>query len=424
MTSVWVRKTTTKAGAVSYRVVLRRGGRGAPSETIASKLTSLREANRIAREAKLAAEEARAGVFKEALTVGQALDAYELHLKGRPAAEGVAGIARLHLRPALAGVELADLKRARVQALADEKTQAGLAPQTVRHIIGTLRAAWELAHRGDLIEGSNPAKSVVLPRVKSRVKHTLNAAELAVTIEELVSPWREAAALAGYLMLRPGELFALQKIDVDVDRRLVTVRRSWDRDQPKDGDQRIVPIAEHLMPFLERALKRAGASPLVLPGRDGSMMARSNETKLTRKLQTAMIRAAAKGHESLVTGWTMKCRRVRDDGVHCHYEAEAARLEAGARCPRCGFVLWPVGRARPVRWYDLRHTGASYWIERGVTPVVVSAMLGHHDVELTMRTYVNLSADGLRAEIDRVGRRDLTSAGAAPVLQPTKKGGG
>lgn len=422
MSSVHVRKTTTAAGVVTYRVILRRGGRGSTQLTVASGLTSLREANRIGREAKLAAEEARAGVFKEALTVGQALDAYELHLKGRSDAESVEARARLHLRPALAGIELAELKRARVQALADEKTQAGFSPQTVRHIVGALRAAWELAHRGDLVEGSNPAKGIVLPRVKKRVKHTLNGPELKVVIEELVTPWREAAALAAYLMVRPGELFALQKQDVDMDRRLVTVRRSWDRDQPKDGDERIVPIAELVMPFLERALKRSGASQLVLPAAGGGMMPRTNDTKLARKLRTAMIRAAVKGHESLVTGWTMKCRRVRD-GVHCHYEAEAARLEADARCPRCGFALWPAGHARPVRWYDLRHTGASYWIERGVTPVVVSAMLGHHDVELTMRTYVNLSADGLRAEIDRVGRRDLTNAGDAPVSQQTKKGG-
>lgn len=432
MTSIWVVKKPKKDGSSSWVVYARDGGRGAKVKTLA-RVTSEREANRLKRAAQLAAQEARAGVFEIRPTIGEVLDAYEKHLEGRASAVNAERVNRLHLRPALGDVELVKLEREDVQALADRKVRDdGLSPQMVRHIIGTLRAAWRRAKRtkpyAKLLEGrACPAEEIEMPRVRARAKQTFSLPELTAAIEELETPWREAAGAAAWLLMRPGELFALRREDVDMDARIVTVRRSWDREQPKDGDERIVPIFRWAEPYLERALRRAEGigGPLVFPDVDGTMMPRTNETKIARRLRAAMVRAAAKGRApSLVTSWTLKCRRRHDSGVHCHYETVVDRLPASGppRCPRCGFKLWPVGQARPVRWYDLRHTGATLLIELGVKPHVVSSMLGHHDLELTMRTYVNLSAAGMLAELDRVARAH-PSSGASPVLPKQTKAG-
>ena len=43
-----------------------------------------------------------------------------------------------------------------------------------------------------------------------------------------------------------------------------------------------------------------------------------------------------------------------------------------------------------IRIHDLRHTAASIAISSGATPNMVKEMLGHSDVQLTMRVYAHI----------------------------------
>jgi integrase len=385
-------------------------------ETIASGITSEREARRLAREAKRAAIEGAAGVFEARATVLEAVDAYVETLKGRSSHGTMERYARLHLKDALAGIDLLDLTRGQVQGLVDAKVAGGFSPQTVRHIVGLLRSAWELARRRNLVgERANPATDLKLPRMKARVKERLSGAEVDAVVAELEEPWDDHLVCAVELMLRPGELYALTRADVDLEKRIVIVRRSWERAETKTGNERIVAVSERAAAALKRALQRS-KSELVFPAPDGSMMPSTTDANLTRKLRGAMVRAAEKGCQTLVTHWTLKCRRKLSDRSMCGYRRDVDEYTREERCPKCNMRLWPSGHARNVRWYDLRHTGASLWIERGVSAAAVSAMLGHHDVAFTFKTYVSLSASGLRNEIDRA-----SSTRAAPVLPRAKK---
>jgi integrase len=45
---------------------------------------------------------------------------------------------------------------------------------------------------------------------------------------------------------------------------------------------------------------------------------------------------------------------------------------------------------KKIRIHDLRHTAASIAISAGATPNMVKEMLGHSDVQMTMRIYVHI----------------------------------
>lgn len=49
-----------------------------------------------------------------------------------------------------------------------------------------------------------------------------------------------------------------------------------------------------------------------------------------------------------------------------------------------------AAEVKKIRIHDLRHTAASIAISAGATPNMVKEMLGHSDVQLTMRVYAHI----------------------------------
>lgn len=52
--------------------------------------------------------------------------------------------------------------------------------------------------------------------------------------------------------------------------------------------------------------------------------------------------------------------------------------------------LAAAGLPRSIRFHDLRHTAATLLLARGVHPKVVSEMLGHADISITLRVYAHV----------------------------------
>lgn len=45
---------------------------------------------------------------------------------------------------------------------------------------------------------------------------------------------------------------------------------------------------------------------------------------------------------------------------------------------------------RPIRFHDLRHTGATLLLARGVSPRMVMDILGHSQIAITMNIYAHV----------------------------------
>ena len=425
MSSVFVRARKLVDGSVTYRVVHKVRVNGEwRDRTLASGIESKREAERIRASAERAARESGAGIITTTPTVADLVVAYLVHIGSQPGHDNAERYARIHVLPRLGNIEIGNLKRGDVQALIDAKTDEGLAPQSVRHVLSVLRAAINHALRRSKWDGSNVATLVDLPRVARRVKEQLEPAEVPFVLQNVREKDRLFFATAVYTGLRPGELIALKWRNVDLERRIILVCASHQRDIPKDGDDRIVPIAQGIADELAKAYA-ARTSDFVFPGPDGGMRPNSSDEHLSRKLRTAMSDAVANGGPtSLCLGWRGACRFCLGR------EVVPERTE---RCTTCG-KRWTHIRplARPVRFYDLRGTAGTLMVDAGMDAKIVSEILGHYDTEFSMRTYVRLRPESLRAGIDKMpvnlgnpaslGAADTLGAPVAPETQTPPEG--
>jgi integrase len=73
-----------------------------------------------------------------------------------------------------------------------------------------------------------------------------------------------------------------------------------------------------------------------------------------------------------------------------------------------------------VRIHDLRHTFASWFLQRGVDPLAVQAALGHSTLAMTSR-YARHSTDTQQALFRRAGLPVQTQSGIKPIQKLEKE---
>lgn len=193
--------------------------------------------------------------------------------------------------------------------------------------------------------------------------------------------------------MRPGEAFALQKVDVDLIHNVLTIRRSNGRNQTKTGKERTFPIPDSIVGDLRSAMA-ASPNDLVFPGTNGKRQ--TKDSRLAKYLRAAMGRAG------IVTGFRHICRRSG-----CGFREE--RLDGTqAPCPRCAFKLWVSPIPKHLRFYDLRHTAATLHGEAGCHPKVVQKVLGHAATNTTEQHYYHFNDAFIRAELSKLQLGDAT----------------
>jgi integrase len=247
-----------------------------------------------------------------------------------------------------ADMPLRDLRRAHIETWIRTMHDAGLAPATTRTRVAHVRAILYGAVRDGIID-DNPAAGVKLPRATGRsTTMTLPTAqqvsELIRTAEE---PYNLLFALAAYAGLRLGEARALTWADVDLNARVLHVRRQlqqlpgggWSRTPPKYGSYRSVPIAEPLLPLLRVAEREEGR--FVIEGVSGGPV---HPASIQRR-------------------WAEGCRRV--------------------------------GLASGLHFHDLRHLYASRLIADGNNVLTVQRRLGHARASTTLDVYAHSLGNAL-----------------------------
>jgi integrase len=179
---------------------------------------------------------------------------------------------------------------------------------------------------------------------------------------------------AVYTGMREGELAGLHWADVDLERRLITVQRSF-KGPTKADDVRYVPILDPLLPVL-RSWRLRCPGTLVFPNRDGRM------------------------HHPSARIFQETLHRVLD-------------LAGFERVNR-------KGKARPIiSFHSLRHTFASHWMMRGGDLFKLQKILGHKSVQMTQR-YAHLAPDAFTADFGRLGSRTVAAmADVIPLAPPS-----
>ena len=321
--------------------------------------------------------------------LGELAESWFESIKGKRVAPGNERGLLEHLKPLYLDDE-STLTVAAVRELLERMLEAGYSPTTVNKVRGAGKHVVEFAQARKVWSGPNPFALARRLREPQRQYELLTLAELARVQEHLAPPRRREMRVCLHLGLRPGELFALQRDDLDLEAGTLRIHRSHGRDQTKTGTERTVPVHPACAgDLLEASL--VSTSALLFPDESGQRQ--RFDTKLTRALRTAMGKAGV-GIDAVV----YKCRRRG-----C--EADDVRVSTDVVTPRdcaaCGMRLWPVPEVRPVRWYDLRHICATLHHQHRADPTIVARALGHSISGTTQRIYTHPSMDDARRELTK-----------------------
>jgi len=264
-----------------------------------------------------------------------------------------------HLTGSLGYMRVTDVGRLHLSRLRDEKLAAGLSKATVKLVLAYTSRMWNWARAEGLIDGLNPVALVDKPSVAGQAMDfnvlSMDEADCLLSWAREKQPKEYPAyATALYTGLRMGELWGLRWADCDLERGLLTVRRSY-RLAPKSGKPRAVPINPALLPMLRQWRNDCPAS------------------------DEALVFPTARGYMR---------QKDRDYGFK-------AAL-AGAEC-------------HPVTFHGLRHTFASHFMMSGGNILTLQKLLGHSSVAVTMK-YAHLAPDFMRDEIARLRFERPTAA--------------
>ena len=323
--------------------------------------------------------------------------------------ESAVSVVRKHLLESdLASIRVRDLTAAEVTRFLRSKRKelssrgTPLSLQTITHVRSCLLSAFTRAIEEGRFRGENPVlRSKARDRREKRTRPItdfLRVHEVEPLLAALDPRWRPLFAVCIFLGLRKGEALALSKRDIDGGRRVLLLRRSWDRESTKSGTHAEIPIPEAALPWLEQAAE-ASPSDLLFPHQCGRSCKRPCPRvggRMRKDVRLEQVLRRALGRAGICEGYEQRCRAR--GCTHRERTASAAQRF----CPRHQVLLWPVPRVRKLRFHDLRRTCASLLQMAGAPPLAASRLLRHADVQITDRIYTELEPSWLREQVNRM----------------------
>jgi integrase len=274
---------------------------------------------------------------------------------------------RIQIAPRLGSLPVAALTRKRIEALYAELERT-LSPQLAARFHLVLNAMLNRAFDDGLLE-ANPLKrlSKMAPRYSAPSVEALNESQAKAVLRAAKGRRLEALfVLAITTGMRQAELFALRWSDIDLARRTLSVARSAqelhgrvDFVEPKSKkSRRRIALSQTAIDALKRrralATKEQHSSDLPFPGGRGGPLRKGQFT-----------------------------------------ESDWADVRQAAGLPES------------VTFHTLRHTAATLLLTENIHPLVVSQMLGHSKVGVTLDVYSHVIPTlqaGAASAFDRVLR--------------------
>jgi integrase len=265
-----------------------------------------------------------------------------------------------YLVPELGQAMMEQIGCERAQGLITKLARLELAPKTIVNVVGTLSSVLGTAHDwGYRAERLSWAR-LMFPQRRERIRRRFFSAQEARAIIELTEkkwpaePWGLLFALAAMTGMRAGELMALKTDDVDLERRVVCVRRSvwYGRvTAPKTrAGERVLPLPVTLAERLRRYLQAwtPNEERFLFATRTGKPVVIGNIVQ--RKLWTVL---------------------------------DELKIE------RCGM-------------HAFRHSHASMLVAMGAPMTVARDQLGHTDPRLTFEVYSHAISGAQRESIEKL----------------------
>lgn len=279
---------------------------------------------------------------------------------------------RVHLTPALGAVRLAKLTPQHVQTFLTRKLAEGLSPTTVRSIHGAFHRALEDALRLGLVT-RNVTEQARAPRRTTAEVQTMTEEQAAAFLDAAAGDrWESLYLLALTTGMREGELLGLRWQDVDVEGQ-----------RPSLQVRMAVQEAEK-----------------------GYILAEPKTTYSRRRISLAPVAVAAlRAQRVRQAGERLMLGPAWDTSVDLVFPNTIGGLMIPHNLAKRAFKVTLKRAGLPdFHFHCLRHTAATLLLSQGVHPKVVSEMLGHADISITLRVYAHVNPTMQQAAVDVMER--------------------
>lgn len=273
------------------------------------------------------------------------------------------------INPAIGNISLCDLRVIHIEKFLIKLRKSDLSNTTVQGYLGTLNTALNKAVKLQMIL-SNPCALVDRPKrdkFKAEVltfdelKSIYNYLDPECTYEDYI--FSLALDIAVELGLRRGEMCGLEFKDIDYENSTISINKSFIRidkryaisDTKTEESNRTLPISQTLLEKIKKHKQRL------------------NRYKL--QYGTLYQKAKFEGEEyDLLFRW--------EDGSPIIPSNFLQRLKR---------ICKNIKINKNVRWHDLRHTNATFLLEKGINMKVVQERLGHSLMQTTSDTYAHVT---------------------------------
>lgn len=262
-----------------------------------------------------------------------------------------------HIIPYIGKIPLYKLTPSDIQKLYSDLLASGLSGTSVRYVHNNLHRALKYAVKQELIP-RNPADLVDAPRIDRPEQRVLAPDEAKRLVAASIGRDIYLPVLLGLTLgLRRGEALGLQWADVDMSAKTVTVIHS---------------ASFHKGGFVLSSTKtRNSRRTLML----SDVLFEALEAEQAKQREAAARFGAGYNPYCLVC--CLEDGMPITSGMLTHHFHDVLRI--------CGLPS--------VRFHDLRHTNATLMLRNNVPAKIVSSMLGHSSIGITMDTYSHVMTD-------------------------------
>jgi len=254
---------------------------------------------------------------------------------------------RIHIKPVIGHIPIQGISTIQLEGLKREIKNKDLSPTTVKHCLVLVRTIFYRAVGWGLFHGENPVTKTAKTDKKflkipdNRRKRFLSDEEADLLMEDLSKrsdQLHDICLLSLWTGMRMGEIFSLVWADIDLAHDIITVL------DPKNDIARQV--------FMNAVVKAMFQGRATTNHKKGDLVFLNRKGKKIREISDSFDRAIKK-----------------------------LKFNQGIKDPR-----------QKVTAHTLRHTYASWQSMRGVPITTLKDLLGHQDIQMTMR-YSHLLPD-------------------------------
>ncbi|XPV75966.1 MAG: tyrosine-type recombinase/integrase [Desulfovibrio sp.] len=254
---------------------------------------------------------------------------------------------RIWISPAIGSYPFAEISAEELEHIKTNMTAKALSPRSIQYALATVRQVYNVAKNLDKFSGDNPVKKIKIPKTDNRRTRFLSedeAEQLFALLTEKSPVLYGVSLVSLYCGLRAGEIINLEWKDLNFAEGMILIRDS------KSG------LSRHA--FMTKRVKK-------------ELQALRKEVDPDQK----PVFSAKQGNK------LHEVSRLFNDAVN-----------------ELGFNVGIEDRRQKVVFHTLRHTFASWLVQRGTPLYTVAKLMGHSTLSMTER-YAHLAPDNLRAAV-------------------------